>query len=332
MPSTLWLLTDVFSMLHTYMRCDTLIKISMVNKIAKQLIDSLCHNQFAASRTFMLGRNLGEFPFKYNSSSKELFYPIYLSDDSLAHFIFSSHIYPVYGTNVHLKHSVMIPATYCTTTENHTHVFTRTNTNIACYLVQILQWRIDAVKFKDNQYSVRLLATKYFCTNKIVIKLPLVLYVDNLSNLLHISVREFSLVTNLLMCRVCKRRHKSRQSYTAMQFEHRLLCLPCLKNFFIPMHSLQRTWKLEPRHVRTLHSKQMVHKYVNLAVAVSHTSCSWYEALTNFGPVKMNEYWVNKEEMTQVLFNSSWNFFIHTNCHLPKIPYSRLFRRGFCEN
>lgn len=324
MVSTPWLQPDVFSVLHVHVQSATLLKISMVSKLAKQLVDSVCHNKFSASRTFMLGRCLKTFPFEYDKSLRELTCVLPLHTDSLAHFIFSSHIYPVSGIDVHLQHSLLVLDKYCATNIK----------NRTCHLVQFLQWRIDGVKFYNDSYSVRLLATKYVATDQIKVKMPVVLYVNNLTNSLRISVREFSMMANFFMCRVCKRRHKSRQSYTARNCEHRLLCLPCLKNFFVPLHSLQRTWKLRASHVQILIDNKMVHKFVNLAIAVSSTFCSWVDVTTNYRPVNMIEYWVNKEDMTKVLFEKSWDEFIHIGAyeHLPAISYSSLFKRGFCEH
>ena len=323
MAITPWLQADIFSVLHMHLPATALLKVSMVSKLAKQLVDSVCHKKFSASRTFILGRCLKNFAFEYDASLRELTCTLPLHTESLAHFIFSSHIYPVSGVDVHLQHSLMVPDKYC-----ETDVKNRT-----CHLVQFQQWRIESLKFYDDSYSIRLVATKYIANQKINLKMPVVLYVNNLANLLDISVREFSLMANLFVCRVCKQRHKSRQSYSAGKFEHRLLCLPCLKNFFVPLHSLQRTWKLRAAHVQVLHSNKMVHKFVNLSIVLSPSFCSWVDVTTNYRPVKMIEHWVNKEDMTAVLFGKSWNEFIHTGAYqqAQKVSYSSLFKRAFCE-
>ena len=324
---------DCFSVLQAFFKANTLVKFSMINKTAKLLVDTLSYNQFNKSLVFLLGRCLHEtLTLEHDVSSESLNISLPLISNSLGQFIFSTHIYPVLGTVIHLRHSVLIPTKYCLFAAQNK--LTR-NEWPKSVLVHFQSWKIDHLDIDETLFSVRLLAMQYSCTQNVKLLLPVHMKVHNIQNNIGVSIREFSVMANMLYCRLCKVRSRSRHCYSARHVEHRLLCLPCLKNFYVPFSSLQRTWKLNHRHIQKLKSNSCVYTYANMTVAVSSTSCSWFEAVSNFqGRFERTflELWVNKNDMTTLLFGCDWNHFVHNNASLPKISRALKFHRNFYDN
>lgn len=326
MSNHVMLQIDCFSVLQTFFKPNTLLKFSMVNKTAKLLVDTLAYNQFNKSLGFVLGRCIHSTTpiLEHDVSARSLNITLSLMSNSLAQFIFSTHIYPVSGTVIQLRHSMLTPTKFCS------HV--SRNESLKSILIHFQSWKIDHLDLYETQFSIRLLAMQYSCSQHVKLLLPVYFTVHNIQNNIAISIREFSVMANMLYCRLCKIRCRSRHCYSAKRAEHRLLCLPCLKNFYVPFSSLQRTWKLNGKHVQRLKSNSCVYTYVNLTVAVSCTSCTWLEAVSNLQIRGLLETWVNKNDMAKLLFNCDWNHFVHNNATLPKIPRLLKFHRSFYDN
>jgi hypothetical protein len=334
-------LADVTALILSFLDTYVLLKVSMLSKQAKTIVDGASANAFALATPFDLRdrRRLNELlVLKLDAERQELCYE-YVLKQSAEQYSMLLHVHMEVGRLIPMRLEFQVPLDYvqisrsgvpvagspcgafssslriCVTSWKVTH-FHAEPPERASYLLDakhnsgssLVALRLVAVRF-------RVLDHPPSDSRAVHIPFSMVLNLHNAPLDNSLSARERAVLRACVTCMNCRQRQRAVRSIDVAEKRHRVLCSTCFRHLYTEMHTLHATWKISKHRlsrVRHLH-----HVCNFMPVHATHASAGLRDARTV----------VLKEEMARALGFKSWSEFISNNYKTP-LPFGRAQKAG----
>jgi hypothetical protein len=337
-------LDDVTALILSFLDAYVLLKVSMVSKHAKTIVDGVSANVFAQATPFDLRdwRRLNELlVMKLDAERQELCYE-YVLKQSIEQYWMLLHVHVEVGRIIPMWIEFQVPSDYvqisrsgvpvsgapcgafnsslriCVTSWKVTH-FHAEPPERGSYLLGVKHNR------RSSRVALRLVAERfrvleYSPSDPRAVHIPfsMVLNVHNAPLDNSLSARERAVLRACVTCMNCQQRQRAVRSIDVAEKRHRVLCSTCFRHLYTEMHKLHATWKISKHRlarVRHLH-----HVCNFMRVHVNSATCA-------SSRLREAHTVVLKEQMARALGFESWSEFISNN-HKTPLPFGRAQETG----
>jgi len=328
-------LADVTALILSFLDAYALLKVSMLSKQAKTIVDGVSANAFAQATPFDLRdrRLLNELlVMKLDAERQELCYE-YVLRQSAEQYSMLLHVHLEVGRLIPMRLEFQVPLEYvqicgvpgspsgafnsslriCVTSWKVTH-FHAEPPERGSYLLDAKHNR------RSSLVALRLVAVRFrVCppvdSRAVHIPFCMVLNIHNAPLDNSLSARERAVLRACVTCMNCRQRQRAVRSIDVAEKQHRVLCSTCFRHLYTEMHKLHATWKISKHRLSRV---RHLHRVCNfMPVHVNSASSGLRGARTV----------VLKEQMARALGFKSWSEFISNNYKTP-LPFGRAQRAG----
>jgi len=324
--------TDLATLVLRGVHPFTLLKLSMVNKRTRTLIDTLCANVFAQSSAFELrwcSHLRKTLLLEFDPRRQELFYE-YTLLRSAEKLRFLSNVHLDIGRLVCMSVDFSVPVEYTRGATGADAAARSLGIDIV-----VTAWKVVKIVFQEQHHgprsdslhgesvghlldtrlaTVRLEALRFTVRSRHRVEMPfaIVLLMCNVPVHNALSARERAVLRTCRMCMHCHQRPRVFESIDATCKHHRVLCRTCFMHLFVSEHSLRRTWRVSKD--RLFEARQRF--------AVVHFVC-----VRVFGSTQRFHAVVLKLQLATALGARSWDDFLREN-YIHPLPRSRTQHAG----
>ena len=329
-------LADVTALILSFLDAYVLLKVSMLSKQAKTIVDGVSANAFARATPFDLRdcRGLNELlVLKLNAERQELCYE-YVLRQSAEQYSMLLNVHLEVGRLIPMWLEFQVPLDYvqisrcgvpvssspagafnsslriCVTSWKVTHLHAEPPGRRSSLLdakhnrhISLVALRLVAVRFRVLEYPKS-------DSRAVHIPFSMVLNMHNAPLDNSLSARERAVLRACVTCMNCRQRQRAVHSIDVAEKQHRVLCSTCFRHLYTEMHKLHATWKISKHRLSRVRHLHDVCNFV-------HAGAQLREARTV----------VLKEQMARALGFKSWSEFISNNYKTP-LPFGRGQKAG----
>ena len=340
-------LADVTTLILSFLDVYVLLKVSMLSKQAKTIVDCVSANAFARATPFDLRdwRSLNELlVLKLNAERQELCYE-YVLRQSAEQYSMLLHVHLEVGRLIPMRLEFQVPLDYvqisrcgvpvssspagafnsslriCVTswkvTHLHaeppeTHLHAEPPDRRSSLLDAKHNRRISLVALRLVAVRFRVLGYPKSDSRAVHIPFSMVLNMHNTPLDNSLSARERAVLRACVTCMNCRQRQRAVRSIDVAEKQHRVLCSTCFRHLYTEMHKLHATWKISKHRLSRVRHLHDVCNFMSV-----HAGAQLREARTM----------VLKEQMARALGFKSWSEFISNNYKTP-LPFGRGQKAG----
>lgn len=305
-------LADVSALVFAFLGVYDLLKVSMVCKAGRALVDSLSANAFAQATPFELHGwrwRQEQLLMQLDARRHELFHDYTLDSHEEEHRVLL-HVHMHVGRLVPMVVHLHVPLAYVSGAQTRKHFGASTvRIVVTCWRVSVVHV-VAGVHSSDGQRRparavVRLEAVRFRILDAcaaVSIPFALVLKMHNtpLDNAL--SARERAVVRSCVACMNCQQRRRAFHSLDVAEKRHRVLCGACFSFLYTDVCKLRGTWKITRQRLADARPLHDVHTFMP-----AYRSMNFHKPRTV----------VLKEQMARALGFDSWAAFICNNHEAP---------------
>lgn len=310
-------LADISALVFAFLGVYDLLKLSMVCKAGRALVDSLSANAFAQATPFELHGwrcRQEQLVMELDAKRHELVHE-YTLDSHVEAYRVLLHVHMHVGRLVPMSVQFHVPLAYVSGTPARKHFSASTvRIVVTCWRVSVVHV-VTGVHDGDGQRRparavVRLEAVRFRVLDAcgaIGIPFALVLKMHNtpLDNAL--TARERAVVRSCVACMNCQQRRRAFHSLDVAEKQHRVLCGACFSFLYTDVCKLHGTWKIARQRLAEVRGLHDVHTFMP-----AYKSMDFHKPRTV----------VLKEQMARALGFDSWAAFICNN-HKAPVKYAR---------
>jgi hypothetical protein len=332
---------DATALIFSFLDAYALLKISMVSRQAKTIVDSVSANVFAQATKFYLRhwRRLDELlVMKLDADRQELRYE-YVLKHSIEQYWLLLHVHLAVGRLIPMHIELQVPSECVQFSRSGVLVPSGASSAFHSSMrIRVTSWKVTHVHAEAPERASFLLDVKHnrriplvflrleavtfdvqglsrSDTRAVHIPFSMVVNIHNAPLDNSLSARERAVLIACVTCMNCHQRQSALRSLDVAEKRHRVLCSTCFQHLYAETCKLHATWKISKYRLARVRHLHHVCNFMPVQMTPS----------ARFGPEAQTV--VLKEQMARALGFQSWSEFISNNYKTP-LPFGRAQKTG----